>query len=92
LELHSYDTLRYITLVLGWIHQAVATEKDYLSALLKDLAQLDVQQASIHVFAIITEGLVSPLRSRLEHITNEKGVVALFKIRHWIVFYIDKIR
>jgi Conserved oligomeric complex COG6 len=70
----------------------VATEKDYLTALLKDVTVVDPQQAAV-VFAIITEGLVQPLRSRLEHITNtEKGVVVLYKIRHWTLFYIEKIR
>ncbi|OQV14133.1 Conserved oligomeric Golgi complex subunit 6 [Hypsibius exemplaris] len=93
LELHSYDTLRYITLVLGWIHQAVATEKDYLSSLLKDLPAVDLQDATVRAFAVLTEGLVQPLRSRLEHITTtEKNVVVLYKVRHWTQFYIEKIR
>ena len=93
LELHSYDTLRYVTLVLGWIHQVVATEKDYLASLLKDLTAVDPQTATVLVFATATEGLTQPLRSRLEHITGtEKNVVILYKIHHWTQFYIGKLQ
>ena len=35
IELHSHDPLRYVGDMLAWLHQATASEKEYLSILLK---------------------------------------------------------
>ena len=35
IELHSHDPLRYVGDMLAWLHQASASEKEYLQSLLK---------------------------------------------------------
>ena len=35
IELHSHDPLRYTGDMLAWLHQATASEKEYLQTLLK---------------------------------------------------------
>lgn len=35
IELHSHDPLRYTGDMLAWIHQAAASEKEYLQTLLR---------------------------------------------------------
>jgi hypothetical protein len=34
IEMHAYDTLRYIGDMLAWVHQAIAAEREFLGALL----------------------------------------------------------
>ncbi|XP_055334711.1 conserved oligomeric Golgi complex subunit 6-like [Paramacrobiotus metropolitanus] len=93
LELHSYDTLRYATDILGWIHQAVATEKDYWSSLTRNVPQAVADSQMCQVMNMITEGLVGALKSRIDRILQSSpSPVVLYKIRHWINFYIGKIR
>lgn len=93
LELHSYDALRYCTLVLGWIHQTVATERDYLMLMLKDVKPATQDFIIPRVFSTLTEGLLPLLQTRLEHVVNaEENAVVLFRVHHWIKFYVEKIR
>lgn len=35
IELHSHDPLRYTGDMLAWVHQATASEKEYLQTLLR---------------------------------------------------------
>lgn len=35
IELHSHDPLRYVGDMLAWLHQAAASEKEYVHSLLK---------------------------------------------------------
>lgn len=93
LELHSYDPLRFCTDMLGWIHQAVATEKDYWNSLMRDPSDTLARDSGGHAFAVITDGIVNPLKVRFERVLSANhGPVVLYKIRHWINFYIQKIR
>jgi len=35
IELHSHDPLRYVGDMLAWLHQAIASEREHIQALLK---------------------------------------------------------
>ena len=35
IELHSHDPMRYVGDMLAWLHQASASEKEYVNSLLK---------------------------------------------------------
>lgn len=38
IELHSHDPLRYVGDMLAWLHQAAASEKEYVHSLFKKCA------------------------------------------------------
>lgn len=93
IELHSHDPLRYVGDMLAWLHQATASEKEILEALLKrcSLKELenDIQTALSH----ITEGLCRPLKVRMEQVmVSEQGAVTLFKLGSVLKFYLHTIK
>ena len=64
IELHSHDSLRYCSDMLGWLHQAVATENDHILALLPDCTR----EKAVAMLGAITEGTCHPLRVRIEQV------------------------
>ena len=64
IELHSHDALRYCSDMLGWLHQAVATEKDHILTLLPD----SPNDRTVAMLGAITEGTCHPLRLRIEQV------------------------
>ncbi|VDO11842.1 unnamed protein product [Brugia timori] len=64
IEMLSHDPLRYISDMLAWIHQAMATERELLQALLK-LCNSDVlKENSISIQSQISEALCRPFKVR----------------------------
>lgn len=64
IELHSHDALRYCSDMFGWLHQAVATEKDHILTLLPD----SPNEKTVTMLGTITEGACHPLRLRVEQV------------------------
>ena len=64
IELHSHDALRYCSDMLGWLHQAVATENDHILTLLPDCTK----EKTVAMLGAITEGACHPLRIRIEQV------------------------
>lgn len=84
IELHSHDTLRYVGDIFGWIHQAMATEKDLLSLLYGD----DKTEIFSSLSAI-TDGVCRPLRVRVEQVivAQSNGIVISYKLANLLRFY-----
>ena len=84
IELHSHDTLRYIGDIFGWLHQAMATEKDLL-LLLYD----NDKTAIVSSLSAITDGVCRPLRVRVEQVivSQASGIVVCYKLANLLRFY-----
>ncbi|KAH0621916.1 hypothetical protein JD844_023662 [Phrynosoma platyrhinos] len=82
IEMHSHDPLRYVGDMLAWLHQATASEKEHLEALLKYMTTEGVEENMQEVIGHITEGV------RIEQvIVGEPGAVLLYKISNLLKFY-----
>ncbi|KAG3293145.1 component of oligomeric golgi complex 6 [Ictidomys tridecemlineatus] len=88
IEMHSHDPLRYVGDMLAWLHQATASEKEHLEALLKHVTAQGVEENIQEVVGHITEGVCRPLKVRIEQvILAEPGAVLLYKISNLLKFY-----
>ncbi|KAK2508859.1 hypothetical protein MC885_019066 [Smutsia gigantea] len=88
IEMHSHDPLRYVGDMLAWLHQATASEKEHLEALLKRVTTQGVEENIQEVVGHITEGVCRPLKVRIEQvIVAEPGAVLLYKISNLLKFY-----
>ena len=74
IELHSHDPVRYCGDMLGWLHQAIATENDHISGLLMD----QNREKTVPILSMVTEGACRPLHVRIEQvvISTSAAVVA----------------
>uniref|UniRef100_A0AAY4D4D2 Conserved oligomeric Golgi complex subunit 6 n=1 Tax=Denticeps clupeoides TaxID=299321 RepID=A0AAY4D4D2_9TELE len=88
IEMHSHDPMRYVGDMLAWLHQATASEKEHLQALLKHVTIPEVEENMQDVLSHITEGVCRPLKVRIEQvIVAEPGAVLLYKISNLLKFY-----
>ncbi|KAJ7402264.1 component of oligomeric golgi complex 6 [Pitangus sulphuratus] len=93
IEMHSHDPLRYVGDMLAWLHQATASEKEHLEAMLKLVTIQGVEENIQEVVGHITEGVCRPLKVRIEQvIVAEPGAVLLYKISNLLKFYHHTIR
>ncbi|MEQ2251483.1 Golgi transport complex subunit 6, partial [Ilyodon furcidens] len=91
--MHSHDPLRYVGDMLAWLHQATASEKEHLEALLKQVTLQGVEENMQEVVGHITEGVCRPLKVRIEQvIVAEPGAVLLYKLSNLLKFYHHTIR
>ncbi|XP_059930494.1 conserved oligomeric Golgi complex subunit 6 isoform X1 [Gadus macrocephalus] len=88
IEMHSHDPMRYVGDMLAWLHQATASEKEHLDALLKQVTVRGVEENMQEVVGHITEGVCRPLKVRIEQvIVAEPGAVLLYKVSNLLKFY-----
>ncbi|KAL2096633.1 hypothetical protein ACEWY4_008781 [Coilia grayii] len=88
IEMHSHDPMRYVGDMLAWLHQATASEKEHLEALLKQVTIQGVEDNMQEVVGHITEGVCRPLKMRIEQvIVAEPGAVLLYKLSNLLKFY-----
>lgn len=74
--------------MLAWLHQATASEKEHLEALLKQVTVQGVEENMQEVVGHITEGVCRPLKVRIEQvIIAEPGAVLLYKLSNLLKFY-----
>uniref|UniRef100_A0A8C1TBH1 Conserved oligomeric Golgi complex subunit 6 n=1 Tax=Cyprinus carpio TaxID=7962 RepID=A0A8C1TBH1_CYPCA len=93
IEMHSHDPMRYVGDMLAWLHQATASEKEHLEALLKQVTVQGVEENMQEVVGHITEGVCRPLKVRIEQvIIAEPGAVLLYKLSNLLKFYHHTIR
>uniref|UniRef100_A0AAF5Q2E1 Conserved oligomeric Golgi complex subunit 6 n=1 Tax=Wuchereria bancrofti TaxID=6293 RepID=A0AAF5Q2E1_WUCBA len=90
IELLSHDPLRYISDMLAWIHQAMATERELLQALLK-LCNSDVlKEKSTGIQSQISEALCRPFKVRVEQaLTTETNCIVLYRLSCLFTFYLE---
>lgn len=88
IEMHSHDPMRYVGDMLAWLHQATASEKEHLEALLKQVTIAGLEENMQEVVGHITEGVCRPLKVRIEQvIVAEPGAVLLYKLSNLLKFY-----
>ncbi|KAI8517720.1 Golgi transport complex subunit 6 [Branchiostoma belcheri] len=79
---------RYVGDMLAWLHQATASEKEYLQAVLKMVPEDCVEEPMTEVLGHITEGVCRPFKVRVEHVlVAEPGPVILYKLANLLNFY-----
>ncbi|MBN3302710.1 COG6 protein, partial [Amia calva] len=84
----SHDCLMYVGDMLAWLHQATASEKEHLEALLKLVTMQGVEESMQDVVGHVTEGVCRPLKVRIEQvIVAEPGAVLLYKMSNLLKFY-----
>uniref|UniRef100_A0A8D0A0C2 Conserved oligomeric Golgi complex subunit 6 n=1 Tax=Sander lucioperca TaxID=283035 RepID=A0A8D0A0C2_SANLU len=71
IEMHSHDPMRYVGDMVAWLHQATASEKEHLEALLKQ---------------VTLQGMMFPVRIE-QVIVAEPGAVLLYKLSNLLKFY-----
>ena len=85
IELVSHDPVRYIGDMLGWLHQAIATEKDHILGL---FGEGDRDWIS-NLLASITEGAGRPLRMRVEQVLlSTSNPVIAYQMVSMVKYYI----
>lgn len=93
IELHSHDPMRYVGDMLGWLHQATASEREHLEALFKLCKKMPVEEMTQQAAGHIMEGVCRPLKVRAEQvIVSEPGAVTLYKLSNLLKFYQNTIR
>lgn len=86
IELHSHDPLRYVGDMLAWLHQASASEKEYLQSLLKNCKAANVQLDE--QLGHITQGVCTPFKVRVEQVlVSEQDPVTLYRLDNLLKFY-----
>ncbi|VDD75797.1 unnamed protein product [Mesocestoides corti] len=85
IEMQSHDPTRYAGDMLAWLHQAAASEKEYLLSLTSENADKDIIYDCLNS---ITSGLTHPLQLRLEQmLVTEHNPVLLYKVNNLLQFY-----
>ena len=83
IELFSHDPLRYVGDMCGWLHQAVASERDFLLGIFGKMGDKIPE-----TLGQITEGICRPLRVRVEQvIVSEMTCVVAFRLSTLLHFY-----
>lgn len=84
IELHSHDPVRYFSDMLGWLHQAIATENDHISGLLMNQ---DIER-SVSILSMVTEGSCRPLHIRIEQvIVSTSSAVVAYQLVNLLRYY-----
>ena len=80
IELHSHDPVRYCGDMLGWLHQAIATENDHVSSLLGEQGD----ERAVAILGMVTEGACRPLHVRVEQVivSTTDAVIAYQLVNH----------
>lgn len=87
IEMHSHDPLRYVGDMLAWLHQAAASEKEYLAYLLKECTN-PTREEEKSTLGHVLEGVCRPLKVRIEQVlVGDPGSLVLFKLTNLIKFY-----
>jgi hypothetical protein len=85
IELFSHDALRYVGDMFGWLHQGLASERDFLVGI---FGKMDEKIPD--TLAQVTEGVCRPLRVRVEQvIVSELPSTTAFKVSSLLRFYLN---
>lgn len=93
IELNSYDPLRYMGDMLAWIHQATASENEFLRSLFRKFKQNpDHEKIIKNSLGTIMDGVCRALKIRVEQVLVSQHDTTLYKISNLIKFYDYTIR
>ncbi|XP_010275137.1 PREDICTED: conserved oligomeric Golgi complex subunit 6 [Nelumbo nucifera] len=82
IEVHAHDPLRYVGDMLGWLHQALASERELVFTLLDPDAVIDTGPTA-HRFSTSAETGASKMESDMTFVLDRifEGVCRPFKVR-----------
>jgi hypothetical protein len=81
IELSVHDPIKYATEILAWIHQALANEREFLTAFL-----INIDHST--TLGLIFDGVARPIRLRLEQaIQSAQSPDAAFRLYQMLLFY-----
>ena len=84
IELLSHDSVRYCSDMLGWLHQAIATENDHIASLLAEQSG----ERGVAILSMVTEGACRPLHMRIEQvIVSTLSPVVAYKLVNLLRYY-----
>ncbi|CAG9532892.1 unnamed protein product, partial [Cercopithifilaria johnstoni] len=90
IELLSHDPLRYVGDMLAWIHQALATERELLQALLKLCSPDVLKENCVGIQSQISEALCRPFKVRVEQaLITETNCIVLYRLSCLFTFYLE---
>jgi conserved oligomeric Golgi complex subunit 6 len=93
IELTSHDPLRYMGDMLAWIHQATASEHEFLRSLFRKFKEnIDLEKSVKDSLGIIMDGVCRALKIRIEQVLVSQQDTVLYKISNLIKFYDHTIR
>ncbi|KAK9499850.1 hypothetical protein O3M35_002809 [Rhynocoris fuscipes] len=89
IEMSAHDPQRYISDMLAFLHQAVPSERENLAILLSACQNMDVSEEIQEALATISEGVVTPLKVRIEQIilSPEIPLKTMYIITNLLSFY-----
>uniref|UniRef100_T1I707 Conserved oligomeric Golgi complex subunit 6 n=1 Tax=Rhodnius prolixus TaxID=13249 RepID=T1I707_RHOPR len=89
IEMSAHDPQRYISDMLAFLHQTVPCERENLAVLLSACQTIDVGEEIQEALATISEGVVTPLKVRIEQIifSPEIQLKTLYIITNLLSFY-----
>jgi hypothetical protein len=88
IELNSHDPIRYMGDMLAWIHQATASENEFLRSLFRKFKENSELDATLkQSLGTIIDGVCRALRFRIEQILVSQQDTILYKISNLIKFY-----
>ena len=89
IELHSHDPVRYCSDMLGWLHQAIATEKDHIAGLLSETDD----ERTVSILSMVTEGACRPLHVRVEQVlVSTVDAVVGYQLVNLLRYYVSCFR
>ncbi|WVO14670.1 hypothetical protein L204_102307 [Cryptococcus depauperatus] len=101
IELHAHDPTRYVGDMLAWVHQATASENEFLESLFglgqkgrwvgqeRKEAVGEEENLAKEALDKILEGLSRPLKSRIQQtIKSQEGIIMTYKIANLLQFYL----
>ncbi|KAJ9125577.1 hypothetical protein QFC22_000539 [Naganishia vaughanmartiniae] len=104
IELHAHDPTRYVGDMLAWVHQATASEREFLDALFdvrgyarrmvgeaRDMSGEAEEEEALARRCLdrTLEGLSRPLKVRIQHtVKSQEGIIVTYKIANLVQFYL----
>ncbi|CAN8313866.1 unnamed protein product [Cochlearia groenlandica] len=103
IEVHAHDPLRYVGDMLGWLHQALASERELVHALFdidsadhkstaKNTSENDSLKAAESDFTFVLdrifEGVCRPFKVRVEQVLqSQPSLITSYKLTNTLEFY-----
>ncbi|XP_010499721.1 PREDICTED: conserved oligomeric Golgi complex subunit 6 isoform X3 [Camelina sativa] len=103
IEVHAHDPLRYVGDMLGWLHQALASERELVHALFdidaadhkstaKNTSENDALKAAESNFTFVLdrifEGVCRPFKVRVEQVLqSQPSLIISYKLTNTLEFY-----
>lgn len=103
MDFYANDSVKYITDLFSWTHQALMNEKQILGQILSlcDQGKLNERAIVTKVLSVIADAIVNPLKSRIESTVisdynsslgkNSMHVLSLYNVKSIIHYYKNKL-